>query len=584
MSDGSPIAGLPGAAVRTPGRAASSGLPPRLWPAVAGRLATRQAWVELYGLPGYPKTLLGGATGLGGAPRDFRPVDMELGRDILNHRFLLAGAALEAEDPFDRPSPNRAFAQALHRFDWLPSLMAQGEAGAREGLRLVLAWQAHFRRWSPFAWAPEILSRRVYNLSCALRRLHGAAQPHEQGPLIASLSGQARQLLRPPGGVAGRGERACAAAVAGCALSGRAAERLRRVGLKRLSTALELTVGSDGGHHARAPEAGLELLLDLLTLEEGLRQVSAPVPAAVTAAIGRLGKALDTLTLPDGRLPAFQGGGASDPARVAAARPPRAEPIEPARKPVAGLSRLSSPLVTVIADVEAPPSGPWSGSACAHLVALEVLCGRDRLITNSGWTPAAAERGALRLTSGGSTLTLGDGSVATPLGGWAGELLDARLDGPAIEVKADRRDGEGAVWLELQHDGWKPAFGLLHQRRLYLDQRLDELRAEERLWPAPGHVSQKPIAAPWAARFHLGLGVIVQPSRDRRSLLLRGPSGRGWWFRTDGPDVGVEASVLIDGGAARRSQQIVVRGSARTDAETKVRWKLSPAGAADDPG
>jgi hypothetical protein len=29
--------------------------------------------------------------------------------------------------------------------------------------------------------------------------------------------------------------------------------------------------------------------------------------------------------------------------------------------------------------------------------------------------------------------------------------------------------------------------------------------------------------------------------------------------------------------------QIVVRGSARTDAETKVRWKLSPAGASGDP-
>ncbi len=33
----------------------------------------------------------------------------------------------------------------------------------------------------------------------------------------------------------------------------------------------------------------------------------------------------------------------------------------------------------------------------------------------------------------------------------------------------------------------------------------------------------------------------------------------------------------------RRSLQIVVRGSARTDSETKIRWKLSPAGASGDP-
>ena len=29
-------------------------------------------------------------------------------------------------------------------------------------------------------------------------------------------------------------------------------------------------------------------------------------------------------------------------------------------------------------------------------------------------------------------------------------------------------------------------------------------------------------------------------ARDRRSILLRGHSGRGWWFRTDGPDVAIE--------------------------------------------
>ncbi|WP_423278773.1 hypothetical protein, partial [Escherichia coli] len=64
---------------------------------------------------------------------------------------------------------------------------------------------------------------------------------------------------------------------------------------------------------------------------------------------------------------------------------------------------------------------------------------------------------------------------------------------------------------------------------------------------------------------------------------VRGASGRGWWFRTDGPDVAIEPSVHIDGGLTRRSLQIVVRGSARTDSESKIRWKLSPAGASGEP-
>ncbi|MDQ7813515.1 heparinase II/III family protein, partial [Brevundimonas sp.] len=236
------------------------------------------------------------------------------------------------------------------------------------------------------------------------------------------------------------------------------------------------------------------------------------------------------------------------------------------------------------ADVAAPTRGAWSAAACAQPMALEIVCGRDRLVTGCGWTPRAADRQGLRLGPGHSTLTLGETSTAAPLGGWKGELLGQRLVGRPLHLEVNRRDGEGAVWLEAEHDGWVHDFGLLHQRRLYLDQRLDELRAEERLHPAPGQKEVvRAIAAPYAVRFQLEPGVQASLARDRRSILLRGHSGRGWWFRTDGPDVAIEPSVHIDEGLTRRSLQIVVRGSARTDSETKIRWKLSPAGAGGDP-
>ena len=56
-----------------------------------------------------------------------------------------------------------------------------------------------------------------------------------------------------------------------------------------------------------------------------------------------------------------------------------------------------------------------------------------------------------------------------------------RLIGRPLHVDVQQRDGEGAVWLEVEHDGWVHDYGLLHQRRLYLDQRLDELRALQAL-------------------------------------------------------------------------------------------------------
>jgi uncharacterized heparinase superfamily protein len=328
------------------------------------------------------------------------------------------------------------------------------------------------------------------------------------------------------------------------------------------------------------------LLLDLLALNEALSQLSEPAPEAVSGAIVRLTTALRLQVLPDGRLTAFQGGGASTPARVAAARAhdEHAEIPGGASGTVGGLARIRSPLLTIMTDAGPPGKGAWSETACAQPLAMEIVCGRDRLITGCGWTPRAADRQGLRLSPGHSTLTLGETAFAEPLGGWKAELLGPRLYGRAWKTTVERRDAEGAVWLEVEHDAWAASYGLLHQRRLYLDQRLDELRAEERLHPCPEHRGQvRQIAAPYAVRFHLEPGAQASLARDRRSILLRGHSGRGWWFRTDGPDVAIEPSVHVEDGLTRRSLQVVVRGSARTDAETKIRWKLSPAGAAGDP-
>lgn len=581
------IPGLRGAPVRTPVRSAGPVTGPGLWPTLAGHLISRQFWVELYGLPGYGLTLKGRKVeALAATPRDFRPVDVERGAAALSGRFILAESSLEAiapEDPWNRPSPSRAFATELHAFAWLPGLMLQGERGAREALRLTLAWAETFARWSPFAWRPLVLARRTLNLSCAARRMGTVATEAERLRLTDLLGRHARQLMRPPGGVSTRAERLVAAAVAGCVLAGPTGAGLRRKALSRLPRALETAVAPDGVHASRSPEAGLELLLDLLTLDDALAQLSEPTPAPVAAAIARLTAALRVLTLPDGRLPALQGGGASSTDRIAAARAHDETPTEGSGR-VGGYVRIHSPLLTILADAAAPARGAWSAAACAQPLALEIVCGHDRLITSCGWTPRAPERQALRLAPGASTLTLGETSLAEPLGGWKGELLGPRLFGHPWTVSEDQRDGDGAVWLELEHDGWVAEYGLVHQRRLYLDQRLDELRAEERLHPAADRKHEvRAIAAPWAVRFQLEPGVQASLARDRRSILLRGHSGRGWWFRTDGPDVAIEPSVHIDNGLTRRSLQIVVRGSARTDGETKVRWKLSPAGAADDP-
>ena len=576
------IPGLKGAPVRTPlPTHGSQRTSPALMGAIAKALLSRQLWVELYGLPGYGLTL-GGANGQTFAitPKDFRPVPKETARPLLGGKLTLLGLTLESDDPrqmWEQPTPTRAFAVELHSFNWLPIMLEQGERGTRDALAMVMGWLNTFSQWSPFSWSPEVLSRRVYNLACAAKRLAAAADAPDAQKLADTLARQTRQLLRPPFGARGRAERLVAAAIAGCALTGPIGEKLRNKALKKLPQALDQSIREDGAHASRAPELGMELLLDLLTLDDALAQISVPTPPAVAEAISRLTIALRSQVLPDKRLAIFQGGGPSTRERVQAARAHDDEPAPPPASVVGGIVRVSSPQLTLMLDVEGPAAGPWATTACGQPAAIEVVGGKDRLFTSAGWTPRSSDRHALRLSAGASTLTLGERPIGEPLSGWKAELLGPRLISEPMTITRDHQQTDTAIWLEVEHDGWMPLYGLKHMRRIYIDQTCDEIRAEECLRPGEGDQEVGRIAAPYALRFQLDPEVQASLARDRRSILLRGPSGKGWWFRSDGPDIAIETAVHIDDGLTRRSLQIVVRGSARTDAETKIRWKLAPA-------
>jgi len=559
-------------------------LPDPTWLRATGRLIGRQASAELFGAPGYGWTLSRPKPeGFACAPRDFRPSDAAVGRSTASGRFVIAGSVVDVGstgDIWDRPCPTRRFAVELHRFVWLPDLMASGDRAPREALRLILAWAEIFGKWNAFSWSREALPRRVINLACWGRRIGASTSEADRAKLADLLARQARHLGRLRVGSAAA-EIACARAIAGAALVGPAGQALLKTALASLRRALPTTVLADGCHASRSPEAGLELLFDLLTLDDALLQIGHEPPPELGRSIDRLTAGLRTLTLPDGRLAAFQGGEMLSAHRVAAARAhdDTSAPAGADRMLPGGYERLDGQMMHIILDTGTPAARQYPETACAQPGALEIVCGRDRLITNSGWSERAADRQGFRLTPAASTLSLGDGSVGDILSGRMERILGPRLSLPPMNVTVRREAGEGAVLVETGHDGWSPEFGLRHERRLYLDQRLDEVRGEERLTPT-GH-AVAPLAAPYAVRFFLQPGATASMARDRRSVILRGESGRGWFFRSDAADVAIEPSACFENGLTRRSVQIVLRGSVRTDGESRIRWKLEPAGATE---
>jgi uncharacterized heparinase superfamily protein len=525
--------------------------------------------------------------GLGPRPKDLRPADPEAGRRVLAGTYDLAGTSLQlgpGGDPWDLPSPSLRFAVALHRFGWMRDLLALGDEGAAEGLRLTLEWGRVFGRWNAFSWRSEVLERRTFNLACAARAICQRASEAETALIALDLARQARHLLFTIDGPVRAAERAAAAAFAGVALAGPAGEALMMRGLARLERALPETVSPDGGHASRSPHAALDLMLDLLTLDEALLQRGVAAPDEMTRAIDRLSGALRFFTLRDGALPAFQGGEAGSKAEVAAARIRNEEEEEERHIPASrnGYHRLDGKTLQVVADAAAPAPGAWSVTACAQPLAIEVLAGAKRLIVNSGWSPDAQGPPALRVVDAASTASLGDLACGEPLRGLAASVLGPRLVGGYEAVEARRHEADGARWLELSHDGWQGRFGLRHERRLYVDIAADELRGEDRFAPLERPQAQTEEAtrrfAPFMVRFHIHPDVRVSLARDRKSVLLRADGQDvGWWLRNDAIEVEIEPSLYFEDGRPRRTSQVVLRGQVRLDRGARIRWKLAAA-------
>jgi uncharacterized heparinase superfamily protein len=364
--------------------------------------------------------------------------------------------------------------------------------------------------------------------------------------------------------------------VAGAARAGRAGERILAEALGRLRRALPQSVQPDGGHASRSPQAALELLFDLLTLDQALADLGLAAPDEMMRALDRLSGAVRFFTLADGALPAFQGGDELNPRYVQAARKADGadRPIPASRN---GYHRLEGRSLQVIVDAAPPAAGAWSVTACAQPAAIEVLAGGRRLIVNCGWSPDAVGPPALRLAAAGSTATLGDQSCGQPIRGFVADQLGPRLAGAYDSVTVLRHEADDARWLEVAHDGWVSRFGLRHRRRLYIDTGADELRGEDRFVPV--EAMERPDIArqfvPFMVRFHLPPDVQATVAQDRRSVLLRaGPRDAGWWLRNDAGEVEIEPSVHFHEGQARRTNQIVLRGQVRIETGARIRWKL----------
>jgi uncharacterized heparinase superfamily protein len=496
---------------------------------------------------------------------DTWPGHVGRGREISKGLFRLAGQTILEPAPLARPvGSGEAWQVAFNGFAWLPDLMALGPGAAPIARAYVERWLAENGNWERIAWRPDVIGARLSHWLAEPGLVDVEGDLAMRNRLFISANRQARHLARAlPAGLVGQPLIAAIKGLiyAGISLTG--AGDLLAVGLKQLSLALPRQLLADGGHAERSPAVQLAVLRDLVDIRAALHSGARQPPSDVSLAIDTMAPVLRMFQSGDGGLALFNDSDEGHPGAIDLTllrSDAKAKAL--ASAPLSGFQRLAADQALLIVDAGVPARPGLDSHAHAGTLSFEFSHGAQRLIVNCGATAGGSEwRLAQRATAAHSTLTVDDTNSSMLLPDGSGVIR-----GPNVVV-CRREEADGNVWLDMSHDGYLPAFGLIHHRRLFLSADGSDLRGHDRLEGKGGKR--------FAIRFHLHPLVAASLAQDGQAVLLRIPGGVGFRLRCSGGEVSLAESVYLgEPGEQRRSQQVAVSGElAGSGAE--VKWALT---------
>lgn len=477
-----------------------------------------------------------------------------------------------------RPAP--AVERVLHTFSWLSDLAASAPRadGTPVAERITALWlHAHREPGKGPAWEVEHAGLRLVAWLVHAPLVLAGNDKTLKSKMLAAIAETASWLdKRTPREGAGFGQVAGWAGIVAAGLLLPHGKPRRLFGEAGLVKALGDMVGEDGGVLSRCPAAQLDAIRLLTDLIACYAAAEVTPPPALEVMRELLVPPLLALRHGDGALGSWQGQAAIPADRVNAvieASGVRTRPLAAAAG--WGYQRIKAGDTLVQFDAAPPPRARHVRTGCASTLAFELSDGPARVIVNcggaalaGGQVPARIGQG-LRATAAFSTLVLDNAnSTAVLLHGQLGKGVETvEIERRMVSARAHANSRE-ATRIEAAHDGYAQRFGLTHQRILTLSGDGTELAGEDILVPTSSKGKRGKIG--FAIRFHLGRGVEVQLSGDKRGASLLLPDGRLWQFRLGGDRAGAgeitlsaEDSLWVDGdGRPHATEQLVIEGLA----------------------
>lgn len=500
-------------------------------------------------------------------PHDPWPGDSEVGKAILRGAFNFRN---------DKIWRGEELPLEPHDFAWLRDLRATGsDAGRRLGRELMSDWIDRFGRYHHHGWRADIAAERLINWLSQYDYFCRGAEDRFRDRVLQSIHRQARHLSNVTRKTT-RGARRVRAAkgliyVGACLPSAHA--RLFR-GLTLLEHEIEHRIHADGGVAERSPTLQHEILRDLIDVRSVLASSHQDASPVVQGAIDRVAPMLRGMRLGDGGLAVFNGSFEEQDWQIdMTLNQSGSTGNPPEHPPHTGFQRVTAGRTMVVMDTGMPPPPGHDDAAHAGLLSFEMSAGRSRLIVNCGsyWKRNSDWAFAGRISAAHSTLVVANrNSSQLHRNGGLGRR-------PA-KVDADRKDLQGAILIEGSHDGYAPAFAVVHRRRIYVSANGEDVRGQDIL--SRPEESRRNADIEFAVRFHLHPDVYIDSmsiwEKGGRIIDFSRPGAGSWQFHTEsGVTIGVEDSFYQGMRNERqRTRQIVLSGEYRDAEPRSVRWAI----------
>ncbi len=513
-------------------------------------------------------------------PQNLRSGNPVLGEQMLEGHWKIGRDRLGVPPeyaPWDQAGPSRHFADRLHRFGWLVHLTAAGPKGQRRARQLVERWISDFGKWNGFVWRIPVTVDRLWNWLTCGPILFDNLPPDSE--MMISLVRQGRHLIHSSDDCHEPRVKMRSILVQ-MAMAFATDETDKR--LPQLEGQLDFMlvdhVLADGGHVSRNPEALVELLIDLQTIDDLYLRTGRPSLPFLARIIPRMAGMLKFLRTQDGGLPILNGSSEGNRADIKNALFPYSGSRAFAFATKSGFQKLEAKTARLFLDAGAAPPPEYAIEAHAGCLSFQFEDNGERMITNCGSHPDVDPvwRSATKGTDGHSTLivTGQDASDFIP-------LRSVGLDVPAgpMGVSARRMEERDDILIDSQHSGWKDSVGLVFRRRIFMSEAGDRLTGEDSLFrPVSAGETELKEGIPFDVRFHLHPSVSLK--RDGQHLKLVLPSGAAWLFKTNHKNRGIDRSVYLARGTVEKCWQLVLSGSASPngDASTPeniIRWAFT---------